>query len=385
MPRGLASSLSQSSLFLFILIRRRIIPCSIVSRVLLVSSTVRSLDLDPAKMMGSETPEGFRPPVPVPEPEPESEMAREEMETLALADDDPLSTVPANADPLLSPLVSSSYSPSSAFLDPPSYADVVFAPFDSQNGAASSVGSPSLSREPSSRSERRSPAEYSKITVSDPQKEQEPTANSLVPGAGSFVTYLITSRLLDPPVSEPIEISVRRRFRDVVTLSDRLAEAFRGFFIPPRPDKNVVESQVMQKQEFLEQRRSALEKYLWRLASHPVIGRSDELRAFLRVQGRMPLSPSTDVASRMLDGAVRLPKQLFGEPGGSFVAPQEVVQPAKGGRDLLRIFKELRQSVTNDWAGVKPLVVEEDKEFLERKEKVQDLEQQLSAASQQVC
>ncbi|KAJ0978345.1 hypothetical protein J5N97_013819 [Dioscorea zingiberensis] len=327
-------------------------------------------------MMGSETHLGLEPPEASPSP------PHEEMETLALVDDDPLSTVPAAADPLLSPLVSSS-SLSSSFLDPPSYADVVFAPFDSPKGAASSPRSPSLSREPSSRSDLRAPAEYSKITVSNPQKEQEAAANSLVPGAGSFVTYLITSLSLDPPGSEPIEISVRRRFRDVVTLADRLAEAYRGFFIPPRPDKSVVESQVMQKQEFVEQRRSALEKYLWRLACHPMIGRSDELRAFLRAQGRMPLSPSTDVASRMLDGAVRLPKQLFGEPDGGYVALQEVVQPAKGGRDLLRIFKELKQSVTNDWAGVKPLVVEEDKEFLERKDKMQDLEQQLSTASQQ--
>lgn len=166
----------------------------------------------------------------------------------------------------------------------------------------------------------------------------------------------------------------------MVTLSERLAESYRGFFIPPRPDKNVVESQVMQKQEFVEQRRVSLEKYLRRLAAHPVIRKSDELKVFLQVQGKLPLPTSTDVASRMLDGAVKLPKQLFGE---SMMAPQEVVQPAKGGRDLLRLFKELKQSVANDWGGSKPPVIEEDKEFLEKKEGIQDLEQQLSNASQQ--
>ncbi|KAM0953792.1 putative sorting nexin Vps5-like, AH/BAR domain superfamily, PX domain superfamily [Dioscorea sansibarensis] len=327
-------------------------------------------------MMGSESYLGFEP----------SPATREEMETLALADDgdepfhssmSSLSAVPAAADPLLSP---PDPAPSSSFLDPPAYADVAVS---SPNGSGSSSGSSPLSRNPSALLYHRSPIEYTKITVSNPQKEHEPAAgNSLVPGSGTFVTYLITSRLLDAG-SGSGEISVRRRFRDVVTLADRLAESYRGFFIPPRPDKSVVESQVMHKQEFVEQRRSALEKYLWRLASHPVIGRSDELRVFLRVQGKMPLPASTDVASRMLDGAVRLPKQLFGEVDGGYVAPQEVVQPAKGGRDLLRIFKELKQSVANDWGGVKPPVVEEDKEFLERKEKMQDLEQQLSTASQQ--
>jgi len=197
-----------------------------------------------------------------------------------------------------------------------------------------------------------------------------------------YVTYLITTRTNVPEFGGS-EFSVRRRFRDVVTLADRLAESYRGLFIPPRPDKSVVESQVMQKQEFVEQRRVALEKYLRRLAAHPVLKRSDELRVFLQVQGKLPLPTTTDVASRMLDGAVNLPKQLLGE-SSAVVAPHEVVQPAKGGRDLLRLFKELKQSMANDWGGSRPPMVEEDKDFLEKKERINDLEQQLNNASQQV-
>lgn len=49
----------------------------------------------------------------------------------------------------------------------------------------------------------------------------------------------------------------------------------------------------------------------------------------------------------------------------------------------MRMFRELKQAVTNDWGGVKPLVVEEDKEFLEKKGKLQDLEQQLTTSSKQ--
>ncbi|CAK7351927.1 unnamed protein product [Dovyalis caffra] len=305
----------------------------------------------------------------------------------------PLTT--ADSDPLLSPppppYSSASAPDSGAYIEPPAYADVIFSSFDessvnenngvdshhSLNRSSSSDSSQSFSRSLSTASN--SSSDFIKITVSNPQKEQDAT-NSLVPGGNTFVTYLITTRT-NLPDFDRSEFSVRRRFKDVVTLSDRLAESYRGFCIPPRPDKNVVESQVMQKQEFVEQRRVALEKYLRRLVAHPVIKRSDELRVFLSVQGRLPLATSTDVASRMLDGAVKLPKQLFGESVA--VAPSEVVQPAKGGRDLLRIFKELKQSVANDWGGAKPPVVEEDKEFLENKERMQDLEQQLSNASQQ--
>lgn len=226
-----------------------------------------------------------------------------------------------------------------------------------------------------------SSSEYLRISVSDPQKEVE-SSNSIVPGGNTYVTYLITTstNILDYGGSD---FCVRRRFKDVVTLSDRLSEGYRGFFIPPRPDKSLVESQVMQKQEFVEQRRVELEKYLRRLARHPVIKKSDELRVFLTVHGRMPLPPSIDVASRMLDGAVRLPKQLLGE-SRSVIEPQDVVHPAKGGRDMLRFFKELKQSVVNDWGNLRPPVEEEDKEFLEKKEKLWDLEQQLTNASKQV-
>lgn len=271
-------------------------------------------------------------------------------------------------------------SPNPFILEPPSYADAVFRSFDASfenNGHDLSTSSPALSSSSSS-----SP-DFLKISVSDPQKEQD-LSNSLVPGGSSYFTYLITTRTNFPEFSGP-EFSVRRRFRDVVTLSDRLAEAYRGYFIPMRPDKSVVEGQVMQKQEFVEQRRLAIEKYLRKLAKHPVIRRGEELRLFLEAQGKLPLVKTTDVASRMLDGAVKLPKQLFGaEVVGGVVDVNEVAQPAKGGRDLLRIFRELKQSVTNDWGVTKPPLVEEDKEFMDKKEKLQHLEQQLSNVSQEV-
>ncbi|KAL4285171.1 hypothetical protein GQ457_16G012180 [Hibiscus cannabinus] len=345
-------------------------------------------------MMGSENP-GFE--------EAHLFASREEMENLVL--DDPLSThhpnnnnsyssfrsanssisesthhplsppmlsTSADSDPLLSPPVcrNPNASDNNSYIEPPSYADVIFSPFDENSAneinridstSQDTDSSFALSRSSSSSSD------YIKITVSNPKKEQE-TTNSLVPGGNTYYTYLITTRTNIPDFGSS-EFSVRRRFRDVVALSDRLAEAYRGYFIPPRPDKNVVESQVMQKQDFVEQRRVALEKYLKRLAGHPVIRLSDELKVFLQVEGRLPLSVSTDVASRMLDGTA--------------VAPHEVVQPAKGGRDLLRLFKELRQSVANDWGGSKPPVVEEDKLFMEKKEWIHDLEQQISNASQQ--
>nr|CAB3465564.1 unnamed protein product [Digitaria exilis] len=325
-----------------------------------------------------------------PPPEPPAGAGEDDMESLPLAAVSDYASVASTFDPLLSS--ASAVSPrspparaaaftlsptsSSSFVDPPSYADAT--------GAGVGSSSPRSASSPSSaspRSARAAASEYALLAVSDPETEAEPAATSLVPGsAPTYVSYLVTSVRRGDPAQR--RYAVRRRFRDFVTLADRLAEAFRGHFVPPRPDKNTVESQVMQKDEFVAQRRAALERYLWRLAEHPAIGPSDELRVFLQTEGKMPLPGSTDVASRILDGAARLPRQLIA--GEEVVAaPQDVVQPAKGGRDLLRIFKELKQSVVTDWGGVKPPLVEEDREFLEKKVKLQEWEQQLTGASQQ--
>jgi len=299
--------------------------------------------------------------------------SREEMESLVL--DEPSNGRSSSDDPLLSSASSSfidRQSPNSsfnAFLDPPSYAEAIFTSFDSSSNGH--VESPRLSSNSNPRS-----SDYLHISVSDPQKEQE-LSNSLVPGGTTYYTYLITTRTNLPEFGGPgSEFTLRRRFRDVVTLSDRLSESYRGYFIPIRPDKSVVESQVMSKQEFVEQRRVLLEKYLRRLAAHPAIRRSEELRVFLEVKGKLPLARSIDVASRVIDGAARLPRQLLGD--------EAMDASAKGGRDLLRMFKELKQAMTNDWGGTKPLVVEEDKEFLERKERLVEFENQLSNVSLQV-
>ena len=57
-------------------------------------------------------------------------------------------------------------------------------------------------------------------------------------------------------------------------LADMLKAQYRGFFLPPRPEKNPVEGQRAS-EEFVEVRRAALEKYLNQLAAHPAVVRSE--------------------------------------------------------------------------------------------------------------
>ena len=184
--------------------------------------------------------------------------SQDEMESLPL--DEP-SVVIGGRSP-------ASISPVNSVVDPPSYADSIFTSFDSSspNGhqrAKLSMGSESAD----------GISDFLKVWVSEPQKEQEPT------GRTTFYTYLITTRT-NIQDYEGSEFIVRRRFRDVVALSERLSETHRGFFVPVRPDKSVVESQMMQSEQFVEQRRAQLEKYLNKLAAHPAIRRSEELKVF---------------------------------------------------------------------------------------------------------
>ena len=61
-------------------------------------------------------------------------------------------------------------------------------------------------------------------------------------------------------------------------LGDLLKATHRGYFIPPRPEKNAVETQRATT-EFVDARRAALEHYLQQLALHPVISHSEVLRS----------------------------------------------------------------------------------------------------------
>lgn len=329
--------------------------------------------------------------------------SKEQMASLALSDDspppsngsksfsDPLHSPPPFAeiytddnDPLHSSSPKQSVNPGqnsiNSILEPPSYAEAIFQSFDLDSADSDDV----RSLDHSLLASQSFSSDYLKISVLDPRKESE-LSGSLVPGGGYYFSYLITT-FTNLPEYNGAEFNVRRRFKDVVALSDRLAEKYRGFFIPLRPDKSVVESQVMQQIEFVEQRRVALERYLRRLAAHPVIRRSEELRLFLEGSGTMSLMRTADVAPRVVGVAVQVGNQLHSGEGVNDRAAgvSEVTQSTKGGRDFFRIFKELKQSVTNDWAGARPALVEEDKEFLSRKEKLQDFELQLSNVSQQV-
>jgi hypothetical protein len=299
---------------------------------------------------------------------PGKSLADEDLETLPL-DSSSSSSVAATTDPLLRPPPS----PSSATSSPTAGAN--HGPFveaeEQYEEDADDVTPAPAPRAATSR--EASPPVFAEITVSEPRKHAEPATGAVgvMSGSSSYVSYLIATR-----ASDGGEFRVRRRFRDVVTLADRLAEAHRGLFVPARPDKSIVEGQVMQRHDFVSQRCVTLQRYLRRLAAHPVVGRSPDLHAFLTEPSGIPTSDSESPRW----------SPAMSAPSATSMAAAAPPTPTKSGRDFFGVFKDLKQTVTNGWVAVRPPPVEEeiDTKYLAHKAKLEDLEQHLVTASQQV-
>ena len=78
---------------------------------------------------------------------------------------------------------------------------------------------------------------YALVAISDPKTEAKLAATSLIPG----------SAVLTPTSA-------------AIPCATAFAKAFRGHFVPLRPDKNIVKSLVMQRDEFVAQPHAALER-----------------------------------------------------------------------------------------------------------------------------
>ncbi|ONM36232.1 sorting nexin 1-like isoform X1 [Zea mays] len=115
-------------------------------------------------------------------------------------------------------------------------------------------------------------APFLSISVTDPVK--------MGTGVQSYISYRVITKTNLPEFEGPEKIVIRR-YSDFEWLHDRLAERYKGIFIPPLPEKNAVEKFRFSK-EFIELRRQALDLFVNRIASHPELKQSDVLRTFLQ-------------------------------------------------------------------------------------------------------
>lgn len=156
-----------------------------------------------------------------------------------------------------------STTPSSSSANPP--------PFDPSIHPNPSYGDHPASNYPSD--SNRSP--HLTVQVQHPVRELEGTKDS-------FVSYLVTAQT-DLPIFHTTNPSARRRFQDFVFLHDHLVKDFPASVVPPLPDKSRLKYVTGDRfsPDFVERRRSGLEKFMQRLARHPTLSRSKLLRSFI--------------------------------------------------------------------------------------------------------
>ena len=100
------------------------------------------------------------------------------------------------------------------------------------------------------------------ITVSDPVMNND--------AFGSFVSFTVGTKTTRSTFTAG-EFSVGRRYSDFEWLANILAHDHPGVIIPAMPEKQTV---GRFSPEFVEARRRGLERFMWKVAAHPVLSES---------------------------------------------------------------------------------------------------------------
>ncbi|PPQ96270.1 hypothetical protein CVT26_005657 [Gymnopilus dilepis] len=107
------------------------------------------------------------------------------------------------------------------------------------------------------------------ITVDDPQKVGDPIRG--------FTMYTVHTRTTSP-LYQKSAFSVLRRYSDFLWLYETLSNNNPGVVVPPVPEKNTF---GRFDDQFVRQRRLALEKCIQKIANHPVLMKDPDLKLFL--------------------------------------------------------------------------------------------------------
>lgn len=134
------------------------------------------------------------------------------------------------------------------------------------------------------------------ISVSDPEKVGD--------GMNAFMVYKVSTKT-SLAIFTRDEFSVKRRFSDFLGLHSKLASKYIhiGYIVPPAPEKSIVGmtkvkvgKEDLSSVEFVEKRRSALERYLMRTVKHPALLKDPDVLQFLE-SSELPRAVSTQALS----------------------------------------------------------------------------------------
>mmetsp|Transcript_38886 Transcript_38886/g.86490 ORF Transcript_38886/g.86490 Transcript_38886/m.86490 type:complete len:651 (-) Transcript_38886:1015-2967(-) len=125
------------------------------------------------------------------------------------------------------------------------------------------------------------------VWIKDPEKIE--TTNTL--GIKThYYTYVVRTDSTLPGFTAT-GMECRRRFSEFDTLHKLLHTEYRGYFIPPLPQKSFIEGKIAS-EDFLRLRRADLQAFLRAVAAHPVLRESEILKVFLLQPGELSRNPA---------------------------------------------------------------------------------------------
>uniref|UniRef100_A0A096M1A6 Sorting nexin-2 n=1 Tax=Poecilia formosa TaxID=48698 RepID=A0A096M1A6_POEFO len=134
------------------------------------------------------------------------------------------------------------------------------------------------------------------ISVSDPEKIGD--------GMNAYMAYKVTTKT-SMSLFKQRDFAVKRRFSDFLGLHSKLASKYLhiGYIVPPAPEKSIVGmtkvkvgKEDQSSNEFVEKRRSALERYLMRTVKHPILLKDPDVLQFLE-STELPRAVNTQALS----------------------------------------------------------------------------------------
>ncbi|XP_078181601.1 sorting nexin 1 [Carex rostrata] len=172
-------------------------------------------------------------------------------------------------------------------------------------------------------------------------------------GVQSYISYRVITKSNMTEFEGPEKIVIRR-YSDFEWLHDKLSEKYKGIFIPPLPEKSAVEK-FRFSAEFIEMRRQGLDVFINRIASHPVLRKSEDLRTFL------------------LEEEERM-ERIRSIEAGIF---------SKKSSDIFQMFKDVQSKVSDVVLGKEKPVEESDPEYEKLKTYIFELENHLAETQKQ--
>uniref|UniRef100_A0A672SEL6 Sorting nexin-7-like n=1 Tax=Sinocyclocheilus grahami TaxID=75366 RepID=A0A672SEL6_SINGR len=186
------------------------------------------------------------------------------------------------------------------------------------------------------------------VTVDNPE--------SHVTAIETYITYRVETKTTRSEFDSS-EFEVRRRYQDFLWLKGRLEEAHPTLIVHPLPEKFVMKGMVERfNEDFIETRRSALHKFLNKIAEHPIFSSSEDFKIFLTA-GSGELTSHKKQGPGFLSRMGETVKAVAAAVRGVRSRPQEFTDM----QEYVEAFSQKISSIDK----VTQRIVREQKEYLE--------------------